>query len=528
MMNGSGSQKLVTAELCTKARQLGLLGEAVAAEQSLAERKGQASHALAASAAAGSAASYEATVTTAQTAAVDASTLTAAAATFAMRCSEAAGVLSIAAEKSSWSDFASARKLALFLGLHFQKDEVVIQQRRDAAAKAVSETVGFCLESWTVQSAQPQSQLSITESGHRAKHDSSLDLLCAVCTQSSQQQQQSADKAATAWSAEHASCNSDTMFHSAVSLQDDTALPHCQPVVALIAQALQAVDPYPSTKDLSFCTHKGIDQSPWDQPQPQSKSQSQSQSSQCSWEDCMSALSKLLSKQQVSRSPSRYRQHPQGASQSPAGDASGSMTASSGHWFSDLAAALTAARCLGLTNTVKLALHIVQTHIQLQQQEQQSVVAEYDLPTDEHAEDCTSAWQSTPEAWQNSPGVWQEAPSVQQDPQQVTGENATHVTELTAVPGASNSQMLEQAFHKSSTPLPKPGGSQGHPESASPLQVTQGVAAQRQEEDLAQQLVAKLQRGECPCTYIVADLMLLHDSVSRIKFFGSLQTAGKF
>ena len=66
------------------------------------------------------------------------------------------------------------------------------------------------------------------------------------------------------------------------------------------------------------------------------------------------------------------------------------------HWPDDerldLAAALTTAKQLGLQRSVTLALQALQSHFELQLQEQQCVVAEFDLPSNAHAQECFLGW----------------------------------------------------------------------------------------------------------------------------------------
>ena len=117
---------------------------------------------------------------------------------------------------------------------------------------------------------------------------------------------------------------------------------------------------------------------------------------------------------------------------------------------------MTAARELGLLQTVQLALHTLQTHLEMQVQEQQAVMAEFDLPTAEHPQNCTAAWHSEPSSEQR---LWQSAGPNEQSS---TGESSGHQHDV------SHDGQRQMA-------------------GAVPLQ---------QEGKLVQQLIAKLQKGE--------------------------------
>ena len=127
-----------------------------------------------------------------------------------------------------------------------------------------------------------------------------------------------------------------------------------------------------------------------------------------------------------------------------------------------IAAALVAARHLGLLQTVRLALQTVQTHLELQVQEEQAVVAEFDLPTAEHAQDSTAAWLVAPEA----------------------------------------GRMLWQPSQKDGLISPSPGPNQlEHGQGLAGLEhdAEAGSGLLQQESERAQELVAKLQQGERLC-----------------------------
>ena len=350
------------ADLFVKARRLGLLGESVAAEQLLTERRDRASRALTASAATASAADYAAAVVTAQAVAVKAAVSTAAAAAFEMRCTEAADVLMTTAKAGGWTDFAVTREQAVFLGLQVLEAETVMQQRRDAATAALSGAVDQCIESWTGHS-DTQTELSRSELAQHAEAGSALDMSCTVCTDIRLEQQPAPDRSSIlCQSAEH-TCYSSwaSLFQSATTVQQNSVLRHSQRVLLLIAQALQAVHVQPGTS----------------QPADQRISHPfRDESGQLTWESVMFALLAVLPKQRILAPVKEGAAH------------------------TDLAGCLTAARQLGLLQTVKLALQAVQAHVQLQHQQHQAVVAEFDLPTNEHAEDCCSSWQEAPDTWQ--------------------------------------------------------------------------------------------------------------------------------
>ena len=403
------------ADLCLRARQLGLLGEAVAAEQLLAERQSQASHILTAAANTGSAEDYTTALAVAQAAAVQAAIIASAAAAMTTRCKAAAERLMRAARNGSWREFALVRQQAIFLGLCVQEAETLIQDRRAAAAKTVSEAVTACLHHCTLDSTK--SELTVAELARSAQDDSSLDMPCAACTSIPMKQHHPADTTSVhPQSIKLLPQKVHDLFQGAGASEVDSSLYDSQQAVALIAQALQAAD-VNADDEMSARPGSGqsperegqscsqsmpqshtVSQEPSQSPsQSQSQTQTQSQTRQATWQHCMFALSGFFSKQHMSLSQSRSRQA------SPFSKPAQPVPRD-GH--TDIAAALTAARELGLLQTVKLALHTVQTHLQIQVQERQAVVAEFDLPTAEHPQDCTAAWQNAPSSEQR---LWQSA-----------------------------------------------------------------------------------------------------------------------
>lgn len=471
--------QLSTTGLCTKARQLGLLGEAIAAEQLLAERQTQASHNLTAAASCGSAPDYTTAAATGQEVEVEAATLATAAATMADRCTAAAALLMAAARTGGWTEFASARKQAAFLGLSVLKAEMVLQSRRDAAAKAVSEAVAFCVDSWTLDSAESETK----DTEPCAACDFSLDMPCAACTdfrfQSQQQQQrQPTDMGQVqSLSRQHLSQPVPHLFLTGSGRQC-SSLCECERVIALIAKALQAVNIPPGNES---CSDQPVRQSagdestqsqPWSQSLSQSQSQSQSQSRlqsqkpspQAAWEDCMSALSEFLPQEQ---SP---RVQPSSKQPSPDSNPGVSIPEES---HRGIAAALIAARHLGLLQTVRLALQAVQTHLELQVQEEQAVVAEFDLPTAEHAQDSTAAWLVAPAA----------------------------------------GQMLWQASQKAKSNSPSLGLNwleHGHDLAGLKDDAEAGSGLLQQESERVQELVARLQKGGRLCHTLACHTQVMH------------------
>lgn len=458
------------ADLCLRARQLGLLGEAVAAEQLLAERQSQASHTLTAAADTGSAEDYATAVAAAQAAAVQAAIMASAAAAMTTRCKAAAERVMSAARDGCWREFALVRQQAIFLGLCVQEAETLIQNRRAAAAKAVSEAVTACLNRCTLDSVK--SELTVAELTQSAQDDSSLDTPCAAYTKLSVKQHQPAETtSAQPQSIKLVRQTVDNLFLGVGTSQVDSSLYDGQQAVALITQALQAADVNLDNEEStrsgsaqsleregqscsqsmaqSHTVPQTLSQTP---SQSQSQTQTQSQTRQPTWQHCMSALSGFFPQQHTSLSQSRSRQA------SPYSSKPVQTVPSGGH--TDLAAALTAARELGLLQTVKLALYTLQIHLQMQVQEQQSVMAEFDLPTAEHPTDCTAAWQN------GRSSELRLCQSAGPNDQTSTEESSGH---------------RHNVLHDG----------QEHMAGAVPLQ---------QEGKLMQQLIAKLQKGELPIT----------------------------
>lgn len=459
------------ADLCLRARQLGLLGEAVAAEQLLAERQFQASHTLTAAADTGSAADYATAVAVAQAAAVQAAIMASAAAAMTTRCKEAAEWLMSAARDGSWREFALVRQQAVFLGLCVQEAETLIQNRRTAAARIVSEAVTVCLHHCTLDSVK--SELTVAELARSAQDDSSLDMPCAACTNFPMKQHQPAETTSVQpQSIKLVRQTVHDLFQGAGASQVDSNPYDSQQALALITQALHAadvnVDNEMSAGPGSGQSHEREGQSclqlmpqshtvsqtplqPPSQSQTQTQSQTQSQTGQATWQHCMSALSGFFSKQHMSLPQSRSKQaSPHSKPVQPVSD--------DGH--RDMAAALTAARELGLLQSVKLALHTMQTHLQMHLQEQQVVMAEFDLPTAEHPKDCTSAWQHKPSSGQC---LWQSAGPHEQTSK---GDSSGHRHDVSRV---------------------------GQKHAAGPVSL-------QQEGKMVRQLIAKLEKGEPPTT----------------------------
>ncbi|DBA92608.1 hypothetical protein WJX77_001792 [Trebouxia sp. C0004] len=411
-------------DLSLSARQLGLLGEAVAAEQLLAERQSQASHTLTAAADTGSAADYATAVAVAQAAAVQAAIMTSAAAAMTTRCRAAAEWVTSAARDGSWREFASVRQQAIFLGLCIQEAETLIQNRRAAAARTVSEAVTACLNHCTLESIK--SELTAAGLAHSAQDDSSLDMPCAACTNCPMKQHHPAATTAVQPPVQSNKLVRQTvhnLFLRAGASQVDSSLYDTQQALALNAQALTLITRALQAADVNvddeLSARPGSGETPEREGQsglqsrPQShtvsqiplqppsqshtQSQTQSQTRQPTWQHCMSALSGIISRQHMSLSQSRSRQA------SPLGKPAQPVPTDG---YTDIAAALTAARELGLLHTVKLALHTVQTHLEMQMHEQQAVMAEYNLPTAEHPKDCTAAWHNGPSSEQR---LWQNA-----------------------------------------------------------------------------------------------------------------------
>lgn len=321
-----------SAELCLRARQLGLSGEAAAADQILAERKHQASQEIKTAASTGTAANYQAAVVTAQAAAVEAAVLCNAAATFSARCAEAAEALSTAAESGTWVMFASAREVAADLQQDVQDAEAVMSQRRCTVSSDVAVAVDGCMQVLPLEQGS-----SLLTSKHVNEHQppssqSSL-LPCSECSTLTESPHSHTTKTQP-WQGTgtnrglfHASADSYLHRHS-----------HAGHIVTAITQTISTI--------------------PLDIDKPD-------------WEVAIAALVDIVS---------------------PAKAARGRSTRSSP--AAAFAAAVTDARQLGLLQTVELALQTLLAQAQLQLQTQQAVVAEFGLPTQEHPQElCTKAWQ---------------------------------------------------------------------------------------------------------------------------------------
>lgn len=323
------------AELCLRARQLGLSGEAAAAEQILAERKHQASQDVTAAASTGTAATYQAAVVTATTAAVEVAVLSGAEATFSARCAEAAEALSMAAESGGWVMFASAREEAAVLQQDIQDAEIVMSQRRRTVSAAVSTALDSCIQ------ALPLKQGLFCLTGkhvHEHQHPNSQALLlgCVECSRLTEAPDSHTTKArplqGPVTGLFHGNTDSSLQTHSH-SL--------AQRIIAAITQTISTI---------SLATDKP------------------------GWEVAIAALEDATS--------------PAKAAAAVWGRSTQSSPAAA------FAAALTDARQLGLLQTVELALQTLLAQAQLQLQTQQAVVAEFDLPAQEHPQElCTKAWQ---------------------------------------------------------------------------------------------------------------------------------------
>lgn len=304
----------------------------MAAEQTLTQRKQHASQQLTDTASTGSVASYKAAAEAAEAAAAEPAVLARAAATFTARCTQAAEALLTAARDGSWHEFVSARDQALFLDQQVQLAETAMQQRRDVASSAVSTAVDQCLEAVLQQQALP---LAASRARNEDQHapDSSLFMPCLECYGLTGHPAPKAQPAG----GKLQDILVESLFQSG---NDQTLFDNNQQIIGAIAQAIQAV---PSAADASTAD----------------------------WTHAMADLSKAMSSQ-----------HPP---QNAPADAIPAVA---------LTDTLTAARQLGLLQTVTLALHTLQAQAQLQQQSHQAVVAQFDLPTEEHPQElCTAAWQ---------------------------------------------------------------------------------------------------------------------------------------
>lgn len=329
------------AEVCSRARQLGLSGEAAAAEQTLAERKEQASLRLIAAAATGSAAAYQAAMATAEATAVEAAVLAKAAASFTARCTEATKALSTAARTGSWTEFASARDEAVFLQQEVQLAEAAMSQRRNTASTAVAAAVDCCMEGLSLE----QAWLLMSERVHADRQTTTQSTLlpCAECSGLT-----ASSHIGRGPAGDHPPQGPVTptgLFQASVDSRDG----HIQCLIIAITQAISTV---PMDAD------------------------------QLDWEAAVTALSDTVSPAKAAVATGRS----QPTQSNPA------VT---------LADALIEARHLGLLQTVELALQILLAQAKLQLQSHEAVVAEFDLPTEEHPQEmCTTAWQHPKSAQQ--------------------------------------------------------------------------------------------------------------------------------
>lgn len=333
----------VSAELCIQARQLGLLGEAVAAEQILSERQAQASQRLTDAAAHGSAVGYTAAVATAQAAAVQALVMSQAADVFTKRCRDAAAALATAAAEGSWLVFEASRETAAALGQALTEAETQMQVRRAGASEAISSALQLVLselqlEAWhstgvmVKQQGRPQSAMHCTDCS------SSLPQMQAAC-------------------AVHGV--SPAPYAGRVTR-------HSMWVMSAELTPLDVLNE--QVKDL---TVQMIDALP------------SSDSNNAAWQRAVTVLVEVLQANQ--------RRHT---------DLNQIISASrTSEGAAQLSAAVCNARHVGMLQTAQLALQVLQKHIQVAQQAQQAAVT-FNMPTAQHVQDNTHAWeqQSLPAA----------------------------------------------------------------------------------------------------------------------------------
>lgn len=324
--------------MCIQARRLGLSGEAVAAEQILSERQAQASQQLTGAAACSSAVQYTAAVATAQAAAVHATVISHAAEIFSARCKAAAVALVTAATDGSWSDFEARRRQATALGQVKTGAEAQMQTRRNAASEAVSGALQLVLSELDVGDRDS----SDVRAGHQGRPQSAMH--CTDCSNSFQSVQVRSVGQEPVSNAGSIKGSTQSMW--AMS-EKQTPLDELHEQVKRLTAEMVAALP-------------------------------SSDSSDAAWWHAESALTEVLHVTQCrhineTRSPLECR-----SCDSP----------------SRLSAALCNARHVGLLQTVQLALQILQKHIEMAQQAQQTVV-KFKLPTAQHVQDCTLAWQQS-------------------------------------------------------------------------------------------------------------------------------------
>lgn len=268
---------------------------------------------------------------TAEAAAVEASMLVSAAATFTARCTEAAEALSTAAETGGWTQFAYAREEAAFLQQEVRHAEDVMSQRRNTASTAVAAAVDHCMECLLFEPALLLTSKRVHE--HEQPIAQSLLFPCAEC--SGLMESAHIDSGTPPL---QGAVTSTCLFQSDVSSPPDGA----QCIISALSLAISIVHLDADSPD---------------------------------WRAAVTALSDLMSPAKAAIAAVRD----QPTQCSPAGT---------------LAAALTEARHLGLWQSVELALQTLLAQAQLQLQSQQAIVAEFDLPTEEHPQElCTTAWQ---------------------------------------------------------------------------------------------------------------------------------------
>lgn len=342
------------AELCTHARQLGLVGEAVAAEQVLAERKGKARQQLGHAAAHSSAEDYKSALATAQAAAVEAAVLSQGAEVYTVRCRDAVAALAAAAAQECWAVFDSSRRAALELDQDCASAEAQMQARRDAASAAVSSALQACLQELNFcNSQQPRT------SGQRSDSPSPF-MHCSACSSKDQEQQvqQLVAKSAMASMPRH------------TAVDKSMWLPHASQITALDAfvDQLSCLVSQSTNAVLSGDGNSG------------------------KWQHALQQLVQALKTWQCSHTTTSVGS----TGLLPLGSKTGvgepaALTSTSHGNAEALSAALATARHVGLFQTVQLALQVLLKHVQMAQQAQQGTTPMV-MPTAQQAQDCTAAW----------------------------------------------------------------------------------------------------------------------------------------
>lgn len=330
--------------MCIQARRLGLLGEAVAAEQVLSQRQALASQQLTDTAAHSSATSYTAAVATAQTAAVPAAVISQAAQVFTARSRDMAAALAAAAADGSWVAFIKHREAAALLEVALKDAEAQMQSRRDAASTAVSAALQAVLKELKLEhvNADPDA------TGPQNRPQSAMH--CTDCNSNYRPGQSQTQQA-------HAMKDT-TPTVSAVL----TPISH-QRLCLLTAQQtpLSIFD-----EQTEALTRQMINALPC------------SDGNDATWQHAVSALAELLHANRHQQSGTAGGPH------SPAAKANDSSEM--------LAAAVSRARRVGLFQTVQLALQVLHKQIHMAQQAQQAVVG-FKMPTAQHVQNCTLAWE---------------------------------------------------------------------------------------------------------------------------------------